>query len=108
MAYRDSQNAPNVPNSTPANVFPMRNWRNAATSWVSPPNIRATPKTTGRTPMLTIPLLTMLSMNVVTANAARASGAELPHFTASPEAATASAGTRVAPDGCRSWSMEAI
>ena len=47
IANRDSQNAPNVLNSTPVNVFPMRNWMIPAISWVRPPNIRATPKTTG-------------------------------------------------------------
>ena len=44
-----------------------------------PPNISATPKTAGSTPAEMKLALIMLSMNVVTANAASASGAELPH-----------------------------
>src|ERR1019366_3332015 len=49
-----------------------------ASSCVRPPNIRATPNTTGNTPAEIAFALTMLSMNVVTANASNASGAELP------------------------------
>ena len=60
-------------------MLPVRNWISPASSWVSPPNISATPNTAGSTPLATKSALTMLSMNVVTANAASASGAELPH-----------------------------
>src|ERR1035438_10562562 len=49
-----------------------------AISCVRPPNISATPNTTGCTPAEIAFALTMLSMNVVTANANSASGAELP------------------------------
>src|SRR5665213_2691209 len=49
-----------------------------ASSCVRPPNISATPNTTGNTPAEIVFALTMLSMNVVTANASNASGAELP------------------------------
>ena len=47
-ANRDSQNAPNPQNSTPPTVLPMRSWMTPAMNWASPPNMSATPKTTGR------------------------------------------------------------
>ena len=69
-----------------------------ATNWARPPNISATPNTTGSTPALMNFALIMLSMNVVTANAANASGAELPHASAPSLAAGLSwADGRVAP-----------
>ena len=83
IAYSDSQNAPNVLNSTPVNAFPMRNWMIPAISWVRPPNIRATPNTTGVIGAFMSSALIMLSMNVVTAKAARPSGAEFPQAPAS-------------------------
>ena len=47
IAYRDSQNAPKAVNSTPVNVFPLRNWIDPGDQLGIPPNISATPKTTG-------------------------------------------------------------
>ena len=56
----------------------MRNWMTPAISWVRPPNISATPNTTGVIAAGMSLALIMLSMNVVTAKAARPSGAEFP------------------------------
>ena len=61
-----------------------------AISWVIPPNINATPNTTGSTPGAIQLALTMLSMNVVTANAASASGAAFPHWVGSRRTAVIS------------------
>ncbi len=78
IANRDSQNAPNVLNSTPVSALPVRNWMTPAISWAMPPYISATPKTTGVIAAGMSLALIMLSMNVVTAKAARPSGAEFP------------------------------
>ena len=63
-----------------------------AISCARPPNISATPNTTGVTPTATALALIMLSMNVVTAKARSASGAELPQSSV------------VARSGARRWS----
>ena len=47
MAHRDIQNAPKPQNSTPPKVLPTRSWMTPAMNWASPPNMSATPKTTG-------------------------------------------------------------
>src|SRR5690242_4727717 len=86
MAHRDSQNAPKPPNSTPPKTFPLRKQMIPAISWASPPNMNATPKTTGVVPTGTMLALIMLNMKVVVANPARASGAAFPQPMA-PEAA---------------------
>ena len=65
IAYRDSQNAPNVLNSTPVSAFPMRNWMTPAIAGARPPNIRATPNTTGVIAAGMSLALIVLSMNVV-------------------------------------------
>jgi len=70
-----SQDAPYVENSVPVNTFPFRRQMKPAISCVPPPNISATPDTTGATPLSTQPALTMLSMNVTTAKAVSANGA---------------------------------
>ena len=80
FANSDIQKAPNPANNTPAKVLPVRSWMIPAISCVIPPNINATPNTTGSTPLAIQSALTMLSMNVVTANANNASGAELPQL----------------------------
>jgi hypothetical protein len=49
-----------------------------AISWTMPPDMNATAKIIGSTPAFTQPTLTALSMNVGTANAASARGAEFP------------------------------
>ena len=56
-------------------------------SWANPPNMNATAKTTGNVAAGTTLALIRLSMNVVTAKPARASGAELPHPDATAGAA---------------------
>ena len=66
---------------------PLRRQMTPAMSWASPPNMNATAKTTGVVPAGTMLALIRLSINVVTAKAARASGAELPH----PDATTVGA-----------------
>ncbi len=53
-----------------------------AISWTMPPDMSATAKIIGVTAALTQPMLMALSMSVGTANAASASGAELPHVVA--------------------------
>ena len=78
IANSDIQKAPKPENNTPEKVLPVRNWIRPAISCARPPNISATPNTTGRAPIETAFALIMLSMNVVTANASSASGAELP------------------------------
>ena len=107
MANRDSQNAPYPVNSMPPKVLPIRSWMTPAISWASPPKANATPKTTGRVPKLTRLALIMLSMKVVVAKPARASGAEFPHATPLAAAGPPGAGV-LAAAGWRSWSMEAM
>ena len=76
-------------------------------SWASPPNMNATPKTTGWVPRCTMLALIMLSMKVVVANPARARGAEFPHATALAGAGPLGAG-ELAVSGWVPWSMEAM
>src|SRR5450755_2829087 len=78
IAKNDIQKAPKPANNTPEKVLPVRSWMMPAISCARPPNISATPNTTGVTPTAIAFALIMLSMNVVTAKANRASGAELP------------------------------
>ena len=107
MANRDSQNAPYPVNSMPPKVLPIRSWMTPPISWASPPKANATAKTTGRVPMLTRLALIMLSMKVVVAKPARASGAEFPHATALAGAGPLGAG-ELAAAGWVPWSMEAM
>ena len=64
----------------------MRNWMIPAISWARPPNVSATAKTTGRMAAGTRLAFHMLSMKVVVAKPARASGPEFPQATPVAEA----------------------
>jgi hypothetical protein len=62
-----------------------------AISCARPPNISATPNTIGVAVTATASALIMLSMNVVTAKARSASGAELPQSSVDPRVGAGSA-----------------